>query len=297
MVNFIFTSPNVLGMVNFGLNSASILGIFLAVAGGGLYLMRSLRPEISRDHDIFFAAVGLLCGGILLWHGWRLDPILQFSQLLLAGSAVFFAIETIRLRGATNDQAKRNSSYVEEDRPVSKVYRAELDQYDSYEEEEEREVVPRRRLQGSAERTSSRRSSYVEEPPRSRRTRRSPDDYGDDMPRSRRPSAPPSRGYDSDWNETPDHWDENPPRRSTRGSRGDRPVPPPSSRRPTRRPPSRRPRSPEDIVSSMGSEYVDYQPVDENDMGGGNDDYDNPPENETPTPANNRPSRSPDFDY
>ncbi len=70
-------------MVNFGFNSASILGIFLAVAGAGLYFMRSLRPEISRDHDIFFAAVGLLCGGILLWHGWRLDPILQFSQFYL----------------------------------------------------------------------------------------------------------------------------------------------------------------------------------------------------------------------
>lgn len=40
-------------MVNFGLNSASILGIFLAVAGAGLYFLRSIRPELSRDHDIF----------------------------------------------------------------------------------------------------------------------------------------------------------------------------------------------------------------------------------------------------
>lgn len=295
MVNFIFTSPNILGMVNFGLNSASILGIFLAVAGGGLYLMRSLRPEISRDHDIFFAAVGLLCGGILLWHGWRLDPILQFSQLLLAGSAVFFAIETIRLRGATNDQAKRTGSYVEEDRPVSRVYRAELDQYDSYgEEEEEREVIPRRRLEGSADRTPSRRSSYVEEPPRTRKPRRSSPDGGN-MPRSRRPSAPPSRGYEADWDEAPDHWDDNPPRRSTRGSRGDRPAPSTrteSSGRPTRRPPSRRPRSPEDMVASMGSEYVDYQPIDDD-----NNDYGNAPDNDSRPPVNNRPSGSPEFDY
>ncbi|MGY6529448.1 MAG: Ycf66 family protein [Cyanobacterium sp.] len=283
-------------MVNFGLNSASILGIFLAVAGGGLYLMRSLRPEISRDHDIFFAAVGLLCGGILLWHGWRLDPILQFSQLLLAGSAVFFAIETIRLRGATNDQAKRTGSYMEEDRPVSRVYRAELDQYDSYEEEEpEREVIPRRRLEGSPDRTSSRRSSYVEEAPRPRKTRRSPDGYGeDDMPRSRRRPASGSRGYEPDWDDTPDHWDDNPPRRSNRSSRGDRPVAPrgESSGRPSRRPPSRRPRSPEDMVASMGSEYVDYQPID-----GENDGYGNEPDNQPRPPVNNRPSGSPDFDY
>ena len=72
-------------MVNFGLNSASILGLFLAVAGAGLYFMRTVRPELSRDHDIFFAAVGLLCGLILMFQGWRLDPILQFSQFLLMG--------------------------------------------------------------------------------------------------------------------------------------------------------------------------------------------------------------------
>lgn len=292
MVNFIFTSPKVLAMVNFGLNSASILGIFLAVAGGGLYLMRSLRPEISRDHDIFFAAVGLLCGGILLWHGWRLDPILQFSQLLLAGSAIFFGIETIRLRGATNDQAKRTSSYVEDDRPVSRVYRAELDQYDDYEEEEPeaREVVPRRRLQGTADRPPTRRNSYVEEPPRSRRSRSGDDGYGERGSRPRRPSAPARGDYESDWNDTPDHWDDNPPRRSPKGSRGDRPTR--AGSRPTRRPPNRRPRNPEDMISSMGTEYVDYQPIDQN------DDFPTREEdNEPRTPANNRPSRSPDFDY
>jgi hypothetical protein len=54
-------------MVNFGFNSASLLGIFLAVAGAGLYFMRTLRPELSRDHDIFFAAVGLLSGFILIF--------------------------------------------------------------------------------------------------------------------------------------------------------------------------------------------------------------------------------------
>ena len=80
-------------MVNFGLNSASILGIFLAVAGAGLYFLRSVRPELSRDHDIFFAAIGLLCGFILLFQGWRLDPILQFGQLLLSGSAIFLLLK------------------------------------------------------------------------------------------------------------------------------------------------------------------------------------------------------------
>lgn len=79
-------------MVNFGFGSASILGIFLAVAGAGLYFLRTVRPELARDHDIFFAAVGLLCGFILLFQGWRLDPILQFGQLLLTGSTIFLQL-------------------------------------------------------------------------------------------------------------------------------------------------------------------------------------------------------------
>ena len=70
-------------MVNASLNWASIVGIVLAVCGGGLYFLRSFKPALARDYDVFFAAIGLLCGGILFFQGWRLDPILQFGQFLL----------------------------------------------------------------------------------------------------------------------------------------------------------------------------------------------------------------------
>ena len=66
-------------MVNASLNWASIVGIVLAVCGGGLYFLRSFKPALARDYDVFFAAIGLLCGGILFFQGWRLDPILSFS--------------------------------------------------------------------------------------------------------------------------------------------------------------------------------------------------------------------------
>ena len=52
-------------MVNASLNWASIVGIVLAVCGGGLYFLRSFKPALARDYDVFFAAIGLLCGGIL----------------------------------------------------------------------------------------------------------------------------------------------------------------------------------------------------------------------------------------
>ena len=104
-------------MVNASLNWASIVGIVLAVCGGGLYFLRSFKPALARDYDVFFAAIGLLCGGILFFQGWRLDPILQFGQFLLAGTTVFFAYESVRLRGVATDQARR-SSYFDDD-PIS----------------------------------------------------------------------------------------------------------------------------------------------------------------------------------
>ncbi|MFN5465634.1 MAG: Ycf66 family protein [Cyanobacteriota bacterium] len=104
-------------MVNASLNWASIVGIVLAVGGAFLYFMRSFKPALARDYDVFFAAVGLLCGGILFFQGWRLDPILQFGQFLLAGTTVFFAYESVRLRGITTEQARRSSYFDDEESP------------------------------------------------------------------------------------------------------------------------------------------------------------------------------------
>jgi len=125
-------------VVNASLNWASIVGIVLAVCGGGLYFLRSFKPALARDYDVFFAAIGLLCGGILFFQGWRLDPILQFGQFLLAGTTVFFAYESVRLRGVATDQARR-SSYFDDD-PISDVPRNSRgrfnDDYDRFEESE-----------------------------------------------------------------------------------------------------------------------------------------------------------------
>ncbi|MEA5535991.1 Ycf66 family protein [Crocosphaera sp. XPORK-15E] len=258
-------------MVNFGLNSASILGIFLAVAGAGLYFLRTVRPELSRDHDIFFAAVGLLCGLILLFQGWRLDPILQFGQFLLTGSAVFFAVESIRLRGATTEQARRGSSFVDDERRVSKtrVYTdAELDRIEPYEEDE---PVSRNnpRLRGYAEPKGSRSNSYTEEEPRSpRSSRRSAEPYGDRQPtpkRRPRPSRPPVEGYDA-WDNGDDMWEERPKNRRPSRPRPEGTPPETSTRRPSRQP---RPRPPADergytpsSPEATPADYVDYQPID-----------------------------------
>ncbi|ELR96686.1 Ycf66 family protein [Gloeocapsa sp. PCC 73106] len=237
-------------MVNFGLNSASILGIFLAVAGAALYFIRSVRPELSRDHDIFFAAVGLLCGLILLFQGWRLDPILQFGQFLLTGSAIFFAVETMRLRASTAEQARRNSPIVDEERSVSRVYRAELDQIEGYDAEPPDDNP---RLRGYVERPSTRRSNYDAEADRSSKSRRSS------------PRTTPSDSYYDAW-ENPSGVE--PPQSQSRRSSSSRPRRP-SSETPsrTRKKSSSRPGDQEynyysDYTEPSPSDYVDYQPID-----------------------------------
>lgn len=259
-------------MVNFGLNSASILGIFLAVAGAGLYFLRSIRPELSRDHDIFFAAVGLLCGLILLFQGWRLDPILQFGQFLLTGSTIFFAVETIRLRGVATEQARRSSPIVE-DRPVSDAYtysyqEAELEALEPYDDER---YADRQRLKGSDYRGSNRSGSgYESEDPRTTRSRRpsSSDPYSGQRTskvRRTRPSSSPSYDPYDEWSESSQTREKRPS--SGRPSRRPPGVEPPET---ANRPPRKRPsRPPSDDVYSIkdpeatSTEYVDYQPIDE----------------------------------
>ena len=270
-------------MVNFGLNSASLLGIFLAVAGASLYFLRSVRPELSRDHDIFFAAVGLLCGFILLFQGWRLDPILQFGQFLLTGAAAFFAVETIRLRGVATEQARRNTPIVDKDRPVSdrvRVYReAELDQIEPYDDEEE--VYNNRRLRGYPEPRPPRQPSY-EEAPRSSRSRPASDrnpSRSARSPRRPRPSATAGDRYRQDLDRREESMS------STAYPRRPRPESSAPTSKPSRR---RRPRPSEEATPT---DYVDYQPIDQSEP-----DWDQPGRSQPERPAKDR-GNSPNFDY
>ena len=284
-------------MVNFGLNPASILGIILAVAGAGLYFLRSVRPELSRDQDIAFSAIGILCGFILIFQGWRLDPILQFGQFLLSGSAVFFAYENIKLRGITTEQAKENTRIVDDERPVSRRYKAEIEDNDYLEDRprnsrrikgdrddrEDRQERPSRR---SATRELPEERFATEAPPRRRR----------DVSERRETSSLARRSADS-WDRDDEEWNESPPansrralpdadmgnerqpeRRSTarREPREER-VERDSSRDDSDREPTprrRRPR-PDGVPTETAIASIDYEPIDDPQSGlppSGNDE-------------------------
>lgn len=240
-------------MVNASLNWASFVGIALAVAGAGLYALRSLRPAIARDHDIFFAAIALLCGGILIFQGWRLDPILQFNQFLLAGSAIFFAFETVRLRGATTEQAKRNTPIVDDERPVSRVYRAELDELGALEDR-----TTTRRIRGTRDGRPA-RDEYEDE------VRRRPANRPNGGSRRRpRPDVGPMDAP----SDTPDVMADSSSRRGPR--RG--PAPSATGNDAPDRYRPRRSRPSQDAAPSArmddDSPYVDYRPIDDEDNWG-----------------------------
>jgi hypothetical protein len=276
-------------MVNFGLTPASFLGILLAVAGAGLYFLRSVKPELSRDQDIAFCAIGILCGFILIFQGWRLDPILQFGQFLLTGSAVFFAYENIKLRGIATEQAKENTRIVDDERPVSRRYKAEIEDPDYLEDRprnsrrikgdpsdrEERAERPRRR---SVTRELPEERFAAEAPPRRRRDVSERNEGGS---LARRP-ADSWDGDDEEWNESPpksrralpdaDMGNPRPERRSSVDRQPREEREPRSAREPDERdrqdsdrepaPRRRRPR-PDGIPTETTIASIDYEPIDE----------------------------------
>jgi hypothetical protein len=99
---------NGLLMIHMELGLSTIVAIGLIGAGLFLYALRTKHPGAYRDIDLFFSSIGLLCGGILLFQGWRLDPILLLCQFLSSATAVFFVGQSLWLRDS-NTATRINS--------------------------------------------------------------------------------------------------------------------------------------------------------------------------------------------
>jgi hypothetical protein len=86
------------------LGPSTIVALSLGLLGFLLYSIRTSKPTLSRDYDLFFSSVGFLCGGILLFQGWKLDPILLLCQILSTATAIFFIGESLWLRNLKNKE-------------------------------------------------------------------------------------------------------------------------------------------------------------------------------------------------
>ncbi len=162
-------------MINIGGNPLMImLAIIAALGGVGLYFVRNLRPELARDHDIFFSAIALVYGIIVLAFNFRMEITTQLAQVLVVAFGGWFAIESLVLRQALANQARRSSiPPIGEDEPPPPEpsnFRVEVDPV------RERRERSTRRMRGTytfdSDRSSELEGDVVDAPPR-RRPRRS----------------------------------------------------------------------------------------------------------------------------
>lgn len=85
-------------MLNIILEPTLLLGGVFAFFMILLYSIRFINPNLSTDWDIFIITLGLVYSSVLVVHGWRLDPILFFSQILITFISLSFGWLLIRQR-------------------------------------------------------------------------------------------------------------------------------------------------------------------------------------------------------
>ncbi|MFN6537758.1 MAG: Ycf66 family protein [Nostoc sp. EkiNYC01] len=96
-----------LAQVNFGLNLGGLIGIIYLLLAI-VYFILTLAWLVQRGtrlrgwalslyiiQVIFTPIILLLCGVILFFQGWRLDPILQIEQFLLSVLIIYLTIKDI----------------------------------------------------------------------------------------------------------------------------------------------------------------------------------------------------------
>jgi hypothetical protein len=88
-------------MFNFVYEPITGIGISFGFSMIGLYCFRFLYPLLAFDEDILFITLGLVYSSIIVIHGWRLDPILFFSQVLIISICTASGFAILRLRAMT----------------------------------------------------------------------------------------------------------------------------------------------------------------------------------------------------
>jgi hypothetical protein len=85
-------------MINIIFEPSLLLGGIFGFAMLSLYALRFVNPKLATDWDIFITTLGLVYSVIIIIHGWRLDPILLFSQVLIIFITFSFSWILIRQR-------------------------------------------------------------------------------------------------------------------------------------------------------------------------------------------------------
>jgi hypothetical protein len=86
-------------MINIIFEPSLFLGTLFALVMIIFYCFRFFQPETGTEWDIFLTTLGIVYSAILIIHGWRLDPILLFSQVILIFITFCFCWSLLRQRG------------------------------------------------------------------------------------------------------------------------------------------------------------------------------------------------------
>lgn len=85
-------------MINIDFGYNFVLGCFVSIVGIILYSIRFLNPRVAEEKDVFLSTLFFIYSGIIIIHGWRLDPILFLSQILIVTLSINFFVENLGLR-------------------------------------------------------------------------------------------------------------------------------------------------------------------------------------------------------
>jgi hypothetical protein len=103
-------------MINVGVGPSVFLGFFTISAVFWLYTIRTVKYDVSRDSDIFYTTLAILYTAIIVFHGWRLDPILLLAQMIFVLLMLCLGYENIRLRGVVKAQKDSKSRVARENK-------------------------------------------------------------------------------------------------------------------------------------------------------------------------------------
>ncbi|NWF59149.1 MAG: hypothetical protein HXY43_07525 [Fischerella sp.] len=80
-------------------NPLNLIGVILIIAAISLGALPLTRPQLFRRQDIVLIIVFFACGLILLFQDrWYSKELTQFNLILLTVTALFYTVESIRLR-------------------------------------------------------------------------------------------------------------------------------------------------------------------------------------------------------
>ena len=75
------------------------------------YYFECQKKNVIQDSDILVSSLILLNGSILLFQGWRLDPLLLLTQIVSTFLIIWFAIENIKFKSSLI--SKKDPSYLD----------------------------------------------------------------------------------------------------------------------------------------------------------------------------------------